>query len=92
MPPPLIPLEELTAAPLFWSPQLSPDGSRISYVAVSKGAPNLWVAPADNFGAGVAVTAAGGQGVTTSNVAGYTVYRWTADSTEAAVPAGSQWR
>ena len=78
--PPLIPLEVLTAAPLFWSPQLSPDGSRISYVAVSKGAPNLWVAPADNFGAGVAVTAAGGQGVTTSNVAGYTVYRWTADS------------
>ena len=78
--PPLIPLELLTAAPRFWSPLLSPDGRRISYVALRDGAPNLWVAPADRFDAAIAVTAVGGQGVTTSNVAGYTVYRWTADS------------
>lgn len=78
--PPLLPLEQLTAAPLFWNAQLSPDGRRISYVAISKGAPNLWVAPAGNLQAGIAVTAADGQGVTTSNVAGHIIYRWTADS------------
>jgi dipeptidyl aminopeptidase/acylaminoacyl peptidase len=76
----LIPLETLTAAPMFWDPLLSPDGSKVSYVAMANDAPNLWVAPADRFSAGAPVTAAGGRGVTTSNVAGYRVYRWTADS------------
>jgi dipeptidyl aminopeptidase/acylaminoacyl peptidase len=76
----LIPLETLTAPPRLWNPLISPDGTRISYVALRDGAPNLWVAPAHRFDEAMPVTAAGGQGVTTSNVAGYSVYRWTADS------------
>lgn len=76
----LLPLEVLTAAPSFWDPLLSPDGSRISYVAMRNNAPNIWVAPADRFDVGVPLTNATGQGVTTANVAGTTVYRWTADS------------
>ena len=76
----LLPLENLTAAPLFWDPLLSPDGNKISYVAMSNDAPNIWVAPANRFDAGAPVTKVSGQGVTTANVAGYTIYRWTADS------------
>ena len=76
----LIPLDVLTGVPDFWRPLLSPDGSKISYIALYQDAPNIWVAPATNFGNAKAVTSVTGQGVTASNVAGYTTYRWTADS------------
>ncbi len=42
--PPLIPLDELFGNPVKASPQLSPDGTRISYLAPSdKGVVNVWV-------------------------------------------------
>ncbi len=76
----LIPIEKLLSPPVLWSPLVSPDGKTISYVAIHMDAPNLWVAPVDDFSLAQPVTAVAGQGVTTSNVAGAVTYRWTADS------------
>jgi dipeptidyl aminopeptidase/acylaminoacyl peptidase len=75
----LIPLDRLLAPPRLWSPLLSPDGRQLSYVAIRNDAPNLFVAPVDDLAAARAVTNATGQGVTTSNVAGHVIYRWTPD-------------
>jgi len=75
----LLPLDRLLARPRLWSPLLSPDGRLLSYVAIHNDAPNLFVAPVEDLSAGRPVTAARGQGVTTSNVAGHVIYRWTPD-------------
>lgn len=45
---PLIPRKVLFSDPDIDSPRLSPDGTRISYLAPVNGALNLWVGPADD--------------------------------------------
>jgi dipeptidyl aminopeptidase/acylaminoacyl peptidase len=76
----IIPIGKFLSRPVLWSPLISPDGEKISYVAVHLDAPNLWVSPVGDFASARPVTSVTGQGVTTSNVAGTVTYRWTADS------------
>ena len=45
--PPLIPRSVLFGNPDRMSPTLSPDGTRIGYVAPEDGVLNIWVGPAD---------------------------------------------
>ncbi|MCX9075757.1 MAG: hypothetical protein OIN88_14090, partial [Candidatus Methanoperedens sp.] len=45
---PLIPRKVLFSDPDIESPRLSPDGTRISYLAPVNGALNVWVGPADD--------------------------------------------
>jgi len=52
----LIPREVLFGNPDKESPLLSPDGTRISYLAPVDGVMNIWVGPADNPGASEPVT------------------------------------
>ena len=52
----LIPREVLFGNPGKARVQLSPDGSRISYLAPVNGVPNVWVGPADNLEAARPVT------------------------------------
>ncbi len=63
---------------LFGDPQrralrLSPDGKWISLIAPHAGAPNIWLAPADDCAAARPLTSEGGHGIQSC--------RWTADST-----------
>jgi dipeptidyl aminopeptidase/acylaminoacyl peptidase len=53
---PLIARETLFGNPDKASLRISPDGSKISYRAPLDGVMNVWVAPADDFAAAVAVT------------------------------------
>jgi len=78
--PDVVPIDKLLSPPVLWSPLMSPDRDKISYVAMRLDAPNLWVAPVGDFSSARPVTGVSGQGVTTSNVAGTVTYRWTADS------------
>ena len=52
----IIPREVLFGNPDKESPLLSPDGTRISYLAPVDGVMNIWVGPADNPGAAEPVT------------------------------------
>lgn len=53
---PLIPRRKLFDNPTFFGAQLSPDGSRISWLAPVDGVLNVWVSPADDIAAGQPVT------------------------------------
>lgn len=53
---PLIPRDVLFGNPERVSPTLSPDGTRLGYVAPLDGVLNVWVGPADNASAAQAVT------------------------------------
>src|SRR5690606_9027160 len=53
---PLIPRDVLFGDPDRTGVQISPDGRWISYLAPKDGVLNLWVAPADDPGAAVALT------------------------------------
>ncbi|HET7571240.1 MAG TPA: alpha/beta fold hydrolase [Gaiellaceae bacterium] len=56
-PPRLIPVEELFADPLFSNARISPDGTRIAYVAPAHGRRNVWVRGIDEeHGDAVCVT------------------------------------
>ena len=54
--PPLIPRSVLFGNPDRMSPTLSPDGTRLGFVAPEDGVLNIWVGPADGSRAAVAVT------------------------------------
>jgi dipeptidyl aminopeptidase/acylaminoacyl peptidase len=62
-PPPLIPRAVLFGNPDKANPQISPDGSRISFLADVEGVMNLWVAPADDPAAARPVTGDRGRGI-----------------------------
>ncbi|MEM8985226.1 MAG: S9 family peptidase [Pseudomonadota bacterium] len=59
----LIPRELFFGNPTYTSVQISPDGSRISYLAPVAGVMNIWVAPADDIQAATPVTRDTGRGV-----------------------------
>ncbi|HDN66046.1 MAG TPA: S9 family peptidase, partial [Methanosarcinales archaeon] len=59
----IIPREVLFGNPDKESPLLSPDGTRISYLAPMSGVMNIWVGPADNPGAAEPVTDDTGHGI-----------------------------
>src|SRR5215210_48396 len=54
--PPLIPRSVLFGNPDRMSPTLSPDGTRLGFVAPEEGVLNIWVGPADGSKPAVAVT------------------------------------
>jgi dipeptidyl aminopeptidase/acylaminoacyl peptidase len=54
--PNLIPRQKLFANPAHEDPQISPDGSRISFLAPVDGVENVWVGPADDPSAARPVT------------------------------------
>jgi dipeptidyl aminopeptidase/acylaminoacyl peptidase len=75
----LIPLHTLLGPPRILAPQLSPDGSRVCWIAESEGAPDLWVAPVDTLSAARAVTHERGRGLQPFDVSGNGMIRWSAD-------------
>jgi len=77
---PLLPLETLLAEPSFVAPQISPDGTLISYIAPNDGAPNFFVAPVNDISAARPVTTYTGRGVRATDVSGVVMYRWHLDS------------
>lgn len=68
-PPPLIPREVLFGNPDRASPQISPDGSKLAYLAPVDGVLNVWVGPPDD------ITAA--KPVTQDKLRGIRAYAWT---------------
>jgi dipeptidyl aminopeptidase/acylaminoacyl peptidase len=60
---PIIPREVLFGNPEKASPQLSPDGKTIAYLAPLDGVLNVWVAPVDDIEAARSVTADTGRGI-----------------------------
>jgi dipeptidyl aminopeptidase/acylaminoacyl peptidase len=62
-PPPLIPRAVLFGNPERSAPQLSPDGSMISFTAPLNGVMNVWVAPANDFTKARAITSDTKRGV-----------------------------
>ena len=52
----IIPIGKFLSRPVLWSPLISPDGEKISYVAVHLDAPNLWVSPVGDFASARPVT------------------------------------
>jgi dipeptidyl aminopeptidase/acylaminoacyl peptidase len=83
---PLIPLETLLGPPRIVAPRLSPDGTRVSWIAPLEGAPNLWVAPVESIAAARPVTRERGRGLQAFDVSGNVMYRWTADSRRIVFP------
>jgi dipeptidyl aminopeptidase/acylaminoacyl peptidase len=55
-PPALVPRQVLFGNPERVSPRLSPDGSRLAWIAPDGGVLNVWVAPVGDLGAGAPVT------------------------------------
>ena len=62
---PLIPRDVLFGNPERVSPSLSPDGSRLGFIAPDEGVLNVWVGPADDLSAARPVTDDRGRGVRT---------------------------
>ena len=60
---PLIPREVLFGNPDKAAPRVSPDGTRIAYLAPLDGVLNVWVAPVSNLKAAKAITADKGRGI-----------------------------
>lgn len=61
--PPLIARSVLFGNPDKASPQISPDGKHIAWLAATDGVMNVWVAPSDNLAAAKAVTADKSRGI-----------------------------
>src|SRR5690349_3137370 len=71
--PPRFAVEELFADPEFSSPSISPDGTRLAYLAPHLGRRNVWMRGIDeDHGGAVPVTADGRRGIS--------VHRWSEDS------------
>jgi len=68
-PPPLIPREVLFGNPDRASPQISPDGSKLAYLAPVEGVLNVWVGPANDISAA--------KPVTQDRLRGIRAYAWT---------------
>ncbi|MFB6613928.1 S9 family peptidase [Streptomyces sp. NPDC056367] len=62
---PLIPHSVLFGNPSYLVPEISPDGTRLLYLAPDDGVLNVWVAPADRPDEAVAVTHDRGRGIRT---------------------------
>ena len=62
-PTPLIPTDILFGNPVFLAPEISPDGSRLLYLAPDDGVLNVWSAPVDAPEEGVAVSRDRGRGI-----------------------------
>ena len=73
---PLIPRKLLFGNPDKASPQISPDGTHLSYLAPVNGVLNVWVAPADDL--------ASSRPVTRDTTRGIRLYGWTYNSNQIA--------
>ena len=76
----LIPLEQLFAPVAFDAPQLSPDGTKIAYLAPKGGVANFFVAETGSPRQGRALTDRTDRGVQARDVSGNVMYRWSLDS------------
>lgn len=76
----LIPLDRLLSPPRYTAVRLSPDGTRLSWIAPVNGVRNLWVAPADDPSKAKPVTRDTGRGLAPFNVSNEILHRWTPDS------------
>ncbi|MGY1497414.1 S9 family peptidase [Streptomyces sp. QTS52] len=65
---PLIPLAVLFGNPTFLLPEISPDGTRLFFLAPDEGVTNVWAAPVDRPAAATAVTRDRGRGIRTYGV------------------------
>lgn len=77
---PMLPLSTLLAPPSFLAPQVSPDGTKISWIAPLNGTPNLYVADIDNLDSARPVTRHTDDGVRATDVSSQVMYRWHYDS------------
>ncbi len=82
----LVPLRTLMGPPQIVAPQLSPDGTMLSWIAPLDGAPNLWIAPVESLASARAVTRERGRGLQAFDVSGNVMYRWTADGRRLVYP------
>ena len=73
---PMLPLQRLMAPESYTVPQISPDGSLVSWIAPLDGVPNLYVAATDDLGSARPVTNYTDSGVRGTDVSGQVMYRW----------------
>jgi len=78
--PEMIPLKVLLALESYVAPKLSPDGTKISYIAPLNNVLNFFVAPVGDIHAAKPVTSKTGRGIQASDVSGNIMYRWSVDS------------
>jgi len=78
--PEMIPLKVLLAPESYVAPKLSPDGTKISYIAPLNNVLNFFVAPVGDIHAAKPVTSKTGRGIQASDVSGNIMYRWSVDS------------
>jgi dipeptidyl aminopeptidase/acylaminoacyl peptidase len=62
---PLIPYDDLFGNPAYLKPEISPDGTRLLYLAPDDGVMNVWTAPLDDPANATAVTRDRGRGIRT---------------------------
>lgn len=77
---PLIPLKTLLAQPGFDAPKISPDGTKIAFIAPHEGIPNLFVAPIADFASRKPLTRYKGRGIKARDLSGIVMYKWSTDS------------
>lgn len=77
---PMLPLQRLMAPASFTVPQISPDGTLVSWIAPLEGTPNLFVADVDDLDSARPVTSFTDSGVRGIDVSGQVMYRWHFDS------------
>lgn len=77
---PLLPLERLMAPASYVVPQISPDGSLLSWIAPLDGTPNLFVAEVGDLASARPATRFTDSGVRATDVSGQVMYRWHFDS------------
>lgn len=65
---PLIPYDELFGNPAYLKPEISPDGTRLLFLAPDDGVLNVWSAPVDDPSRAVPVTRDRGRGIRTYGV------------------------
>ena len=83
---PLLPFDRFFASPTIDAPRLSPDGQWLAWIGPAQGAPNLWVAPIEDLSAAGPLTWFQGRGVTSRDVSGNLLWRWTHDSRRIVFP------
>ncbi|MBW2370071.1 MAG: S9 family peptidase, partial [Deltaproteobacteria bacterium] len=82
-----IPLKVLLAPESYVAPKISPDGTKISYIAPLDGVMNYFVAPANDITTAIPVTHKTGRGIQAGDVSGNIMYRWSVDSKRIIFPA-----
>ena len=78
--PDMIPLKVLLAPESYMAPKISPDGTKISYIAPLNGVFNFFIAPVNDIYSAKPLTVKTGRGIKVTDVSGNIMYHWSADS------------